>query len=266
MFTLIIEVFKFYALKNGENMGRSVYLKSIASVFLCLLLTVSVVSRADDMNDGMDLSQIVGDAWTITKKERGVTHYTQPVKGFDLNAYKGVCTINKPLGEVYTLLTDVASHPSWVAYCDSSTLVKRNSDDEAIQYYNFDIPWPFLNRDIVVHSRQKTNHQTGIVTIDCIAVKTPLIPLKKNHMRITDAKQRWILEPVGHERTRVTFISLTTIDGPAPWILKRLISNIIPATSLENFKSVSMKYATTSSSKYMARSESADKSKPTSGL
>ncbi len=265
MFTLIIEVFKFYVLKNGESMGRTAYVKMTTSVFLCLLLTFSGAARAEDTCGVVDLS-LLGDDWTLTKKEKGVTHYSQPVKGYELNAYKGVCTINKSVGDVYSMLTDVASHPTWVAYCDSSSIVKKNSDEDAIQYYNFDIPWPFLNRDIVVHCRQKTNPQTGTVIIDCNAVKTPVVPLKKNHMRITDAKQRWVLEAVDHDRTRVTFIALTSIDGPAPGILKRLISNVIPSTSLENFKTVSTRYAASPTTKYMARSGSGEENKTTSGL
>jgi hypothetical protein len=133
--------------------------------------------------------------------------------------------------------------------------VKKSSDEDVIQYFNFDVPWPFLNRDIVVHCTQKTEPQTGKIILDCFAVKTPLVPLKKNHMRITDSRQQWTLEKIGSGKTRITFVSITNIESSVPGILKRLISQIIPSKSLENLLSLSNNADSSVSSQYLAKTD-----------
>ena len=192
-------------------------------------------------------------AWKLTKKSRGISHYKQPIKEYDVNAYKGVLVIDRPLETIYSLVTNVENHPLWVTFCSSSSTIRKNSEDDAIQYYRFDVPWPFLNRDIVVHCTQKTDPVTGTVTIDSQALKTPMVPLKKNHLRITDAKHKWIFERIDQRRTKVTFISMTNMEGQTPRALKNLISQVIPSSSLENLKAISMKPDHPATSTYIAK-------------
>jgi ribosome-associated toxin RatA of RatAB toxin-antitoxin module len=211
-------------------------------------------THSDLFNSSNELSWSE-NSWIEIRKDEGITHYSQQIKGCNLNAYKGVCIINKSIETIYSLLMDVPSHPTWVAYCTSSSVIKRFSHDDAIQYYNFDVPWPFFDRDIVVHCMQKTEKLTGTITIDSYALRTPLVPLKKKHLRITDARQKWVIEQIGPEKTRITFIALTNIEGQAPNVLKKLISQVIPSTSLENLRAVSMKQNAISSTSYIAKSD-----------
>lgn len=212
------------------------------------------LTHAETLNRSKDL-HLSENAWKVTEKDQGVTHYSQKIKGSGINAYKGVCIINKPIDTIFSLLSDIPSHPTWVAYCSSSSLIKKNSEDDTIQYYNFDVPWPFLNRDIVVHCTQRTDPVTGTITIDSYAVKAPVVPLKKNYLRVTDANQKWLLEQIEPGITRVTFIALTNIEGDAPNILKNLISHEIPSTSLENLKTIAMKMTTPTPNRYIAKSD-----------
>lgn len=235
-------------------MRRFRFCNIIISMIFCISLLMIQDTHSDIKYSSNDLSWSE-DAWKEIKKDQGVTHYSQQIKGCNLNAYKGVCIINKPIETIYNLLMDVPSHPTWVAYCTDSSIIKRFSHDDAIQYYNFDVPWPFFDRDIVVHCTQKTDLMTGTITIDSYALRTPVVPLKKKHLRITDAKQKWVIEKIDHEKTRITFIAVTNIEGQTPNLLKKLISQVIPSISLENLRAISMKQNTVSSTSYLAKSD-----------
>ncbi len=77
-----------------------------------------------------------------------------------------------------------------------------------------DTPWPFLDRDVLYKTEVKIDFASGKVVIQSIALKTPLIPLKKQYVRITDSEQQWILERIAVDRTRITFINRTNAAGP----------------------------------------------------
>lgn len=235
-------------------MRRFRFSNIIISMIFCVSILMIQDTHSDYFNSSNDLSWSE-DAWKEVRKDEGITHYSQPIKGCNLNAYKGVCIINKPIETINNLLMDVPNHPTWIAYCNVSSIIKRFSQDDAIQYYNFDVPWPFFDRDIVVHCTQKTDIITGTITIDSYALRTPVVPLKKKHLRITDAKQKWVIEKIDNEKTRITLIAVTNIEGQTPNLLKRLISQVIPSTTLENLKTVSMKQNTVSSTSYIAISD-----------
>lgn len=223
----------------------------IYSIFF--LVTLSSNLFAGDISSVSMDSILSESAWKLTKRSHGVSHFTQHIKKCDVNAYKGVFVIDRPLETIHSLVTNVENHPLWVTFCSASSTIRKISADDAIQYYRFDVPWPFLNRDIVVHCTQRTDPITGTVTIDSQAVKTPVVPLKKNHLRITDAKHKWIFERIDHRRTKVTFISMTNMEGQTPRALKKLISQVIPSSSLENLKTISMKPGPPAPTSYIAK-------------
>jgi hypothetical protein len=253
MFTVTISV-----LNGGMKMKGFKLYYLISTIFVLIITSPPPFAAADTPVSSNDFS-ISETGWKTSKKSHGVIHYTQPIKGCEMSAYKGVFIIDRPIETILSLVKDVTNHSSWVTFCSSSAIIKKNSESDAIQYYNFDVPWPFLNRDIVVHCIQKTDPATGTITIESNAVKSANVPLKKNHLRITDAKHRWVLEEIEPGKTRVTFISMTNVEGAAPNALKRLISQIIPATSLEKLLALSMKTSVPSQPTYIAKSNIANK-------
>ena len=225
---------------------------------ICIFIMVFSMSTSLCHSGQTDISKdifLAENAWNLTERGKGVTHYSQSVKGSDLNAYKGVCLIDSSIENVYAFLIDVSRHTSWIAYCSKSAVVEKNSDSDAIQYYDFDVPWPLSNRDIVVHCTTEVDSKTGAITISSSAVKDSVVPLKKDHLRITDAKQKWVIEQIAPEKTRVTLYSLTHIKGPAPKLLKKLVSHVIPSTSLKNLRLQAMKNTQTSPSRYIAKTD-----------
>lgn len=187
-----------------------------------------------------DLNGILsGGTWVEFGKKDGITHFTAKAKASDLEAYKGVCVINCPIEILYAFLTDVSGHNVWIKYCSISREIERSQSNSSLQYYDFDIPWPFSNRDIVVHCESSENWKDGKVTITGRAINAPGIPVPENHSRITESYQNWILEKIDTEFTLVTFTSMIRLKGPASGFLSKLVSRTVPSESLINFRKIS---------------------------
>jgi hypothetical protein len=202
-----------------------------------------------------DSAMLIADTgWKETNQCDGIVNYTRQIEGSELSAYKGVSVIDCPIELLYAILTNVSEHNTWITYCASARELVRSSDNhQSFQYYDFDVPWPLSNRDVVVHCTTETNWAEGTIIIQGDAIKEPLVPLKKNHLRITDSSHTWILESITPDSTRVTFLSRTLVDGPVTSLLNRLVSHVIPSTSLKNLKKISMDKFQTSLDRLLAK-------------
>jgi hypothetical protein len=76
------------------------------------------------------------------------------------------------------------------------------------------------------------------VVVHSIALKTPLIPVRRQYVRITDSEHQWILEKISKNRTRITFINRTNAAGPFANYLSNSGTRDTTLHSLENFKKI----------------------------
>ena len=106
--------------------------------------------------------------WKYIDTVNGISNFEKIMPDKKSNAYKGVCIINSPIKTIYSIMTDIKNHNQWVKYCKSSKTIKKNSPSSLTQYYQFEIPWPFSNRDMVVNSTVDTDWNAG--KADVIAI------------------------------------------------------------------------------------------------
>ena len=164
-------------------------------------------------------SAVISDAggqWQLIVERDGITLYAREVSGHSEMQFKGVCTVSQPLVSVISLLSDTASYPRWFFRCIEANKIPTQNPSEFhfFLYVAIDTPWPFTDRDVLYKTEVKIDFASGKVVIQSIALETPLIPLKRQYVRITDSEQQWILERISVDRTRITFINRTNAAGP----------------------------------------------------
>ena len=172
-------------------------------IIILILMVLPVISGADDQ-------------WQLIDESDGITLYAREVSGHSEMQFKGVCMVNRSLASVISVLSDTASYPRWFFRCIEANKIptKNPSEFHFMLYVAIDTPWPFTDRDVLYKSEVKIDFASGKVVIHSIALETPLIPLKKQFVRITDSEQQWILERIAVDRTRITFINRTNAAGP----------------------------------------------------
>lgn len=181
------------------------------------------------------------DGWQHNSERSGIKRFRKTIPETSTRAFKGVCVVDSPLKTVFEVITDVNHHSDWVKFCRSSLLVSVATPLDSIQYYSFDIPWPFADRDIVVNTRTEADWESGIITITGKAARQSDIPVKKGCVRLTESDQQWILEKITPTSTRVTFTSYIPLRGSVPKIIRNIISDVIPFSTLKSVKQISIR-------------------------
>lgn len=182
--------------------------KRITIIFLFIIFPASSVADGD---------------WKLIVDQDGIALYARDVSGHAESQFKGVCIVNRPLEAVGSILADIASYPKWFFKCIEAQKIPAENSSELhfFLYVAIDTPWPFSDRDAVYKTEIAIDYALGKVVVRSTALKEPLIPLRRQYVRVTDSEHQWILEKISADRTRITFINRTNAGGP----LANYISN-----------------------------------------
>ena len=180
-------------------------------IIIILLLIIFPVSSVAD-----------GD-WKLIVDQDGIALYAREVSGHAEAQFKGVCIVNRPLEAVGSIMSDIASYPKWFFKCIEAQKIPAENSSELhfFLYVAIDTPWPFSDRDAVYKTEIAIDYALGKVVVRSTALKEPLIPLRRQYVRVTDSEHQWILEKISADSTRITFINRTNAGGP----LANYISN-----------------------------------------
>ena len=172
-------------------------------IIIWILLVLPVISGA-------------GGQWQLIVERDGTTLYAREVSGHSEMQFKGISTVSRSLASVISVLSDTASYPKWFFRCIEAHKIPTQNPSEFhfFLYVAIDTPWPFTDRDVLYKTEVKIDFASEKVIIHSIALKAPVIPLKKQYVRIIDSEQQWILEKIAVNRTRITLINRTNAAGP----------------------------------------------------
>ena len=159
------------------------------------------------------------DNWELKKFENGITIYTRATETSNYKELKAIFQIKSSLSSVIALLNDVETYPQWVYRCETSKVLKKNSEQNLIRYQTIVAPWPVDNRDVVVEVHTYQDPKTKIV----YQKVTPLpdySPQLKGHVRIREFRATWTLKPLKNGVVEVEYELLVNPAGAIPaWIV-----------------------------------------------
>ncbi len=183
---------------------------------------------------------VAGGEWKLIADKDGITLYAREVSGHSEAQYKGVSIINQSIEAVGSVLSDIASYPKWFFKCIESKKIptKNSSELHFFLYVAIDAPWPFSDRDAVYETEVAIDYALGKVVIRSTALTQPLIPLRRQYVRITDSEHQWILEKISADRTRITFINRTNAAGSFANYISNPGSRDTIFLSLNNFRKI----------------------------
>lgn len=181
---------------------------------------------------------VASGQWKLIVERDGITLYAREVSGHSEAQFKGVCVVRRPLEAVGSVLSDIASYPQWFFKCIEAKKIPTENSSELhfFLYVAIDTPWPFSDRDVVYETEVTIDYASGKVFIHSIALKAPLMPLRRQYVRVTDSEHQWILERISVDRTRITFMNRTNTAGPFATYLSNPGIRDTTIHSLKNLK------------------------------
>lgn len=171
--------------------------------------------------------------WVFQKEKDGVKIYKRETdNGHEL---KLVSTFNVAPAALVALFKNVSEYPKWGYKVTHSELLKQVSDAEFYYYSRFDFPWPMDDRDVVMHTKIKTDTTTKIVTLTSKAAPD-YIPEKEGFVRVKKANVTWKLTPKTATSTEGEYILSTNPGGMIPDWTVSLANDVGPVETVQKMK------------------------------
>lgn len=158
-------------------------------------------------------------AWSLKKSENGVSVYSRSAENSKYNELKVVFQVKTSLSSLVALLNDVESYPKWIYHCESSKLLKKDSDKHLFRYQKIATPWPVDSRDMAVEVNSYQDEKTKIVYQKITAVPD-YIPQSSDYVRIRELQGIWTLKPLKNGMVQVEYELLVNPAGSIPaWVI-----------------------------------------------
>ncbi len=155
------------------------------------------------------------EQWKSVSNDNGVAIYSRKVAGYEESEFKGITDINQPLEVIGAVLAEIPAYTGWFFKCLQAGKISQISSAayNFMVYFRLDTPWPLWRRDIVYDVKIKIDMASGKVEVSCKAVPEPVVPIRNDHVRITDSELHWVLERIDTHQTRIIFIMRTDVGG-----------------------------------------------------
>ncbi len=183
--------------------------------FLLLILVLFFLFPSNTNAQNFDKTD-----WKLKTTKGNLKVYTRKNENSDVKEIRITTSINAPLTKVLEVLNDVSKYPKWVFKCMEAKKVKVNSSFDYVYYSKYDFPFPFVDRDIVVHSNQWEDEKNGVLYSHSKATTSDMFLEKKGVVRITLLDAYWKITPQKDGTLAVDYIALTDPAGKLPsWIV-----------------------------------------------
>ncbi len=165
------------------------------------------------------------DGWTLKKDNEGIKVYIRKTDSFKLNEIKVETIMTCRLSQLAATISDVAQHEQWVYKAVTTKLLKQNSPTDLYYYTEIDAPWPFENRDVVMHMTLQQMPQSKVLYIYTNSIDN-FFPVQKDIVRIAYSRGRWSITPLGNNQVKIEYqIQVDTGDGLPAWLINLFATN-----------------------------------------
>ncbi|MEP7106376.1 MAG: START domain-containing protein [Ferruginibacter sp.] len=189
-------------------------------VLTCMFLQISVKCQEE---------------WNLKKDKNGIKVFSRKTKDFSLDELKVECVFEGRISQLAAVLFDVNKHYQWVYKTTKSQLLKEISTTEVIFYTEIECPWPFDNRDLVVHMNMVQHPGNKVMIIEAKNVSN-FLPEKSNIVRVKYSKTTWTITPLNNQQFKIDYrLQIDLGEGVPSWLLN-LFSINGPYESFMNLK------------------------------
>jgi hypothetical protein len=172
------------------------------------------------------------NAWEKIDDEDGIVVFRQEVPGSSFLAFKGITTIDAPIGKLLGVLADNEHRTEWVDRLVESRVVERKSAYDYVVYQHFSAPPLVSDRDYVYRGR--AYRRGNSVVLEMSSTEHPKAP-KTVGVRAHLHKSSYVLTPEGKNKTRVVVEIHTDPKGDLPSWIVNMLQKSWPRNTLTSF-------------------------------
>lgn len=168
---------------------------------------------------------INAQVWECAKDRDGIKIYTCHDTASSYKLFKGEIDLHSDVATVSKLIEDVRNFDIWD---DDIKLIKvlDYKPGKFIKYYvQYDVQWPFTDRDLCVEAKITTDSLSGVRIISSWSAPD-LLPVDSQYVRIEQFWQKWTIAPVAPGKVHLTLEGFADPAGEVPaWLSNMAITN-----------------------------------------
>ena len=208
--------------------------KQLSIFILCLsTLHLPSLSQAEEI-------PLEADNWEEQTKEGGITIYTRPHPNSSFEAFKAVAILDAPLNNIMAVMANPSSCIEWVHGCTESYGFDVQSFNDRYAYSVNDMPWPFKDRDYVIHIETTSKPESNKILMHMNA-SADKKERTDDYLRVSVAQTIYIFQATDDNKTKMIWLQHIEPGGVLPgWLVNSLIVDI-PVKSLQALEQVAQK-------------------------
>lgn len=180
-------------------------------------------------------------SWKFRNDRNGIQVFTRKDSTSDILEIKFRTEVKASLDAVVAMACDIPNLKNWAYRLKETYQLKEVSETEGYLYMYSDFPFPFSDRDMIVHYTMQQDPQTKQVTSIAKSVYNA-IPEKDGVVRIKIIESKWIYTPLPNGMVRLEYQLKSDPGGSIPKWLINLAADDGPLKSMANLKEVLPKY------------------------
>lgn len=184
-------------------------------------------------------------AWKLKSQKGNIKIYTRTTPKSSIKEVRITTQIQGDLDDLLTLLDDVASFKTWLYRCTKSDLLKTVTKGEYYYYNLTDFPFPFSDRDVVIHSKTWKLPGSNIVKTQSEAyTKNDLFDVQSGIVRIKILEFTWTFTPLDNGMIDIDYEIFSEPGGALPsWVVNMAISKGPMETMVRLKKEMKRRYS-----------------------
>jgi ribosome-associated toxin RatA of RatAB toxin-antitoxin module len=178
--------------------------------------------------------------WELIRSSNNINVYSRSIENQNYKELRAVTAFNAPLPNVVAMIKDVDFYPQWVYRCSEARILKTVSETEFYYYHVTSLPWPFKDRDLIVHVMLNYNKKDGSVSAQLNSAPG-FIAENMEFVRVKVFKASWKIYPLAENQARVMHdIFVDAGVGLPGWIVNRA-SHEGPYQTIKKMREFSIK-------------------------
>jgi ribosome-associated toxin RatA of RatAB toxin-antitoxin module len=159
--------------------------------------------------------------WQISKEDsqRNIQVFTSSQDDSSYHQFKAVTVVSQNPQTVLAVLSDIPAWPQWLARIKQVKVLKKENNRSWV-YVVYKLPYPFVERDMVVYNQVQTL-KTGQIVIKTQALADYSINSEENtkRVRLTNFNSTWQLTPLAKSGTKVELWGSGDPEGFVPALI-----------------------------------------------
>jgi hypothetical protein len=210
-------------------------MKVFRSFIAALLIGVWVVSSASAAEEAEASSE-----WEKITEINGIVGYSRPTSRSGVYEIKAIGIMDASIAVIEAVLRDDPARTQYSERCIEAFRVDipglESSKDTYYIYHRLGMPWPFYDRDGVAKAILRIDEETGALLWQAHTIATDFREDDWCVLRVPIVDAKWILTPLGENKTRAHYQILADPGGYLPTFLVNMMSEDLAVKTIAGIR------------------------------